>query len=376
MAENDNGQEKTEQPSSKRLLDAKRKGQVPRSKELNSMAVTMMGVVALVMMSHTIGSSLSDMMSQSFVLTREQIFNTHTMGMQLGVGLGQVLLALIPFFLIVIFAAIISSVALGGFSISAEAMTPKLSKLSPLKGMKRIFSPRGLVEMLKAMAKFIFIGGITALLLWTSMGKFLALHGMEIAQALEHLNGMIGGSVILMTATLILIAAIDVPFQLWDHKRQLKMTRQEVRDEMKETDGKPEVKSRIRQLQREMAQKRMMQEVPKADVIVTNPTHFAVALKYDPQKMHAPKLLAKGADLVAMNIRKVGSEAKVPVVESPMLARAIYFHTELNTFIPAGLYLAVARLLAYVFQLRAYRTEGGEYPELPDDLAVPEEYQH
>ncbi|MCU7871249.1 MAG: flagellar biosynthesis protein FlhB [Candidatus Thiodiazotropha sp. (ex Lucinoma borealis)] len=376
MAENDNGQEKTEQPSSKRLLDAKRKGQVPRSKELNSMAVTMMGVVALVMMSHTIGSSLSDMMSQSFVLTREQIFNTHTMGMQLGVGLGQVFLALIPFFLIVIFAAIISSVALGGFSISAEAMTPKLSKLSPLKGMKRIFSPRGLVEMLKAMAKFIFIGGITALLLWTSMGKFLALHGMEIAQALEHLNGMIGGSVILMTATLILIAAIDVPFQLWDHKRQLKMTRQEVRDEMKETDGKPEVKSRIRQLQREMAQKRMMQEVPKADVIVTNPTHFAVALKYDPQKMHAPKLLAKGADLVAMNIRKVGSEAKVPVVESPMLARAIYFHTELNTFIPAGLYLAVARLLAYVFQLRAYRTEGGEYPELPDDLAVPEEYQH
>ncbi|MCU7893463.1 MAG: flagellar type III secretion system protein FlhB [Candidatus Thiodiazotropha sp. (ex Ustalcina ferruginea)] len=376
MAENDNGQEKTEQPSSKRLLDAKRKGQVPRSKELNSMAVTMMGVVALVMMSHTIGSSLSDMMSQSFVLTREQIFDTHTMGIQLGVGLGQVLLALIPFFLIVIIAAIISSVALGGFSISAEAMTPKLSKLSPLKGMKRIFSPRGLVEMLKAMAKFIFIGGITALLLWTSMGKFLALHGMEIAQALEHLNGMIGGSVILMTATLILIAAIDVPFQLWDHKRQLKMTRQEVRDEMKETDGKPEVKSRIRQLQREMAQKRMMQEVPKADVIVTNPTHFAVALKYDPQKMYAPKLLAKGADLVAMNIRKVGDEAKVPVVESPMLARAIYFHTELNTFIPAGLYLAVARLLAYVFQLRAYRTEGGEYPELPDDLAVPEEYQH
>ncbi|MCU7847895.1 MAG: flagellar biosynthesis protein FlhB [Candidatus Thiodiazotropha sp. (ex Lucinoma kastoroae)] len=376
MAENDNGQEKTEQPSSKRLLDAKRKGQVPRSKELNSMAVTMVGVVALVMMSQTIGGSLSDMMSQSFVLTREQIFDTHTMGMQLGGRLGQVLLALIPFFLLVIIAAIVSSVALGGFAISAEAMMPKLSKLSPLKGMKRIFSPRGLVEMLKAMAKFIFIGGITALLLWTSMGKFLALHGMEIAQALEHLNGMIGGSVILMTATLILIAAIDVPFQLWDHKRQLKMTRQEVRDEMKETDGKPEVKSRIRQLQRELAQKRMMQEVPKADVIVTNPTHFAVALKYDPQKMHAPKLLAKGADLVAMNIRKVGNEAKIPVVESPMLARAIFFHTELNTYIPAGLYLAVARLLAYVFQLRAYRTEGGEYPELPDDLAVPEEYQH
>jgi flagellar biosynthetic protein FlhB len=230
--------------------------------------------------------------------------------------------------------------------------------------------------MLKAMAKFIFIGGVTVFLLWVSLDKFLALHGMELPQAMEKLNGLIGWSVILMTSTLILIAAIDVPFQLWDHKRQLKMTRQEVRDELKDTEGKPEVKSRIRQMQREMAQKRMMQEVPQADVIVTNPTHYAVALKYDPQTMHAPKLLAKGADLVAQTIREVGAEAKVPVVESPMLARAIYFHTELNAFIPAGLYLAVARLLAYVFQLRAYRTEGGEYPELPRDLSIPQEYQH
>ncbi|MET0042957.1 MAG: EscU/YscU/HrcU family type III secretion system export apparatus switch protein, partial [Candidatus Thiodiazotropha sp. 6PLUC3] len=186
----------------------------------------------------------------------------------------------------------------------------------------------------------------------------------------------IGWSVILMSATLILIAAIDVPFQLWEHKRQLKMTRQEVRDEMKETEGRPEVKGRIRQLQREMAQRRMMQEVPQADVIVTNPTHYAVALKYDPEAMHAPKLVAKGADLVAQNIRKVGAEHKVPVVESPVLARAIFFHTELNTFIPAGLYMAVARLLAYVFQLKAYSAEGGLYPEMPDDLEVPEEYQH
>jgi flagellar biosynthetic protein FlhB len=179
-----------------------------------------------------------------------------------------------------------------------------------------------------------------------------------------------------MSATLILIAAIDVPFQLWDHKRQLKMTRQEVRDELKETEGRPEVKGRVRQLQREMAQRRMMQEVPQADVIVTNPTHYAVALKYDPESMHAPKLVAKGADLVAQNIRKVGAESKVPVVESPVLARAIYFHTDLNAFIPSGLYMAVARLLAYVFQLRAYQAEGGEYPDMPEDLEVPEEYRH
>ncbi|MCU7916893.1 MAG: flagellar biosynthesis protein FlhB [Candidatus Thiodiazotropha sp. (ex Epidulcina cf. delphinae)] len=376
MAENEDGQEKTEQPSAKRLDDAKRKGQVPRSRELNTMVVTMIGVVSLVAMSRAIGNSLSQMMSRGFVLTREEIFDINAMLAHLGEGVAQVFVALSPFFLLVVLAAIFSSVALGGFSVSAEALTPKLSKLSPLKGMKRVFSARGLVEMVKAMAKFLFIGGATILLLWTSLEKFLALHAMDISQALGHLSGLIGGSVILLTTTLILIAAIDVPFQLWDHKRQLKMTRQELRDEMKETEGKPEVKSRIRQLQREMAQKRMMQEVPKADVIVTNPSHFAVALKYDPERMHAPKLLAKGADLVAFNIRKVGAEAKVPVVGSPMLARAIYYHTELDAFIPAGLYLAVARLLAYVFQLRAYRSEGGDYPELPDDLPVPEAYRH
>ncbi|MEW8507794.1 MAG: flagellar biosynthesis protein FlhB [Candidatus Thiodiazotropha sp.] len=376
MAENENGQEKTEQPSAKRLLDAKRKGQVPRSRELNSMAVTLIGVTTLVVMSRGLGNDFSEMMSRSFVLTHEQIFDINTMVIQLGERFLDMLLALIPFFILVVLAAIFSSVALGGFSISAEALSPKLSKLSPIKGMKRVFSARGLVEMLKALFKFIFIGGITILLLWLSLGKFLSLHGMEIAQALQHLNGLIGWSVILMTSTMILIAAIDVPFQLWDHKRQLKMTRQELRDELKETEGKPEVKSRIRQLQREMAQRRMMQEVPKADVIVTNPTHYAVALQYDPQSMHAPKLLAKGADLVAMNIREVGTEAKVPIVESAMLARAIYFHTELNAFIPAGLYLAVARLLAYVFQLRAYQSEGGEYPVLPEELSIPEEYRY
>jgi flagellar biosynthesis protein FlhB len=182
--------------------------------------------------------------------------------------------------------------------------------------------------------------------------------------------------VILIASTLILVAAIDVPFQLWDHKRQLKMTRQEVREELKETDGRPEVKSRIRQLQHELAQRRMMEEVPKADVIVTNPTHYAVALRYDPDRMKAPKLVAKGADLIALNIRRVGAAAQVPVVESAMLARAIYFHTELDEYIPVGLYLAVAKLLAYVFQLKVYQTDGGDRPHVPEDLPVPEEYRH
>ncbi|MES9834135.1 MAG: flagellar biosynthesis protein FlhB [Candidatus Thiodiazotropha sp. DIVDIV] len=376
MADNENGQEKTEQPSSKRLADAKRKGQVPRSRELNSMAVTLGGVICLVVMSGSVGDSMSEMMSNGFVLTREQIFDINAMTRNLGEGAGKAFFALIPYFLLVIVAAILSSVALGGFSISGESMTPKLSKLSPMKGLKRMFSAKSLVEMLKAMAKFLFIGGTTVLLLRATLDQYLAMHNMEVTPALQHLSSLIGWSIILMSATLILIAAIDVPFQLWEHKRQLKMTRQEVRDEMKETEGRPEVKGRIRQLQRELAQRRMMQEVPQADVIVTNPTHYAVALKYDPETMHAPKLVAKGADLVAQNIRKVGSESKVPVVESPVLARAIFFNTELDAFIPSGLYMAVARMLAYVFQLKAYNTEGGLYPEMPEDLEVPEEYQH
>jgi flagellar biosynthesis protein FlhB len=376
MAENQDGLEKTEQPTAKRLDDAKRKGQVPRSRELNTMAVTLTGVVMLVAMSKQLGNSLSDMMSQSFVITRQEIFDTNAMVSHLAEAVGIVFMSLTPFFLAVIVAAILSSIALGGFAFSGESLTPKLEKLSPLKGIKRVFSMRGLVELFKAMAKFLLIGGITILLLKTTLYRYLALHGMDMHQAISHLNGLIGWSVILLTSTLILIAAIDVPFQLWDHHRQLKMTRQELRDEMKETEGKPEVKSRIRQLQREMAQRRMMQQVPKADVIVTNPTHFAVALKYDPDRMHAPKLVAKGADLVAFNIREVAKEARVPLIESPVLARAIYYHTELDAYIPAGLYLAVAKLLAYVFQLRAYRSRGGERPRMPDDLTVPEEFHH
>lgn len=376
MAENPDGQEKTEQPTAKRLDDARRRGQVPRSRELNTMAVTLAGVVGLVAMSRSLGEGLSAMMSRRFVLTREDIFDANAMVTHLGEGVAEMFLSLAPFFLLIIVAAILSSVALGGFSFSGEALTPKLDKMSPLKGLKRTFSARGLVELLKAMAKFLLIGGITILLLYNTLDRYLSLHAMEVGQALSHLSGLVGWSAILLASGLILIAAIDVPFQLWDHKRQLKMTRQELRDELKETEGKPEVKGRIRQLQREMARRRMMQQVPKADVVVTNPSHYAVALKYDPDRMHAPRLVAKGADLVAMNIREVAREAGVPLVQAPLLARAIYFHTELDAYIPAGLYLAVAKLLAYVFQLRSHRRGGGERPRMPEDLPVPEEFRH
>ncbi len=373
--ENQDGQEKTEQPTPKRLQEAKKKGQIARSRELNTMAVTLIGGIALVTMSSHFGGSLWDLMTNNFTIPRADMYDPMAMPRRFAQAIQDALFMLAPFLLVVVVVAILSSVALGGIAFSGEALAPQLSKLNPLKGIKKLFSLKSLMELLKAMAKFLLVAGATALVLWLTVEDFLHLSQMDLKAAVKEMASLIGWAFVMISSTLILVAAIDVPFQLWEHKRQLKMTRQEIRDEMKETEGRPEVRGRIRSLQREMAQRRMMEEVPKADVIVTNPTHYAVALRYDQARMLAPKVVAKGVNLVAANIRKVGEEHHVPLVEAPMLARALYFNTELGETIPAGLFLAIAKLLAYVFQLRVYQRDGGEEPEFPKDLSIPEELQ-
>lgn len=373
--ENQDGQEKTEQPTSKRLQDAKKKGQVPRSRELNTMAITLLGGGVLVSMSGYFGHGLRELMTTNFTIVRSDMFEPMAMVRRLAGGIEDGVLLLLPFFLAVVTIAIASSVALGGITFSGESLALNFSKLDPIKGMKRVFSLKGLLEVAKAFAKFALVGSATALVLWLTLDDFLNLSHMEMTTAVVQLGSLVGWSFIAIAATLILIAAVDVPFQIWEHKRHLKMTRQELRDELKETEGRPEVRSRIRSLQMELARRRMMEEVPKADVIVTNPTHYAVALRYDQQRMLAPKVVAKGVNLVAANIRKVAEEHAVPVVEAPPLARALYSSTELGQVIPAGLYLAVAKVLAYVFQLRTYRSSGGERPEAPSELPIPEEFQ-
>ncbi len=374
MAENKNGQDKTEEPTAKRLEDSRKKGQVPRSRELNTMAITLVGTLSLVLMSGQMGDGLSQLMGDNFTISRVEVFDSNVMLERLKQATIDSFLLLGPFFIIMPVVAILSSVILGGIAFSTQAMAPKLSKLSPLKGFKRMVSVKSLVELLKTLAKFGLVGGVTALLLNYLIEDFLVLNTMELHQGVSRMGDLIGWSIVLISSTLIFVAMIDVPFQIWDHKKQLKMTRQEIRDEMKETDGRPEVKSRIRQLQHEMAQRRMMDEVPKADVIVTNPTHYAVALRYDQINMGAPKLVAKGADLIAANIRNVATEANVPIIESPILARAIYFSTDLDRAIPAGLYHVVAKLLAYIFQLKVYTEQGGLLPGEPD-LSVPEDFK-
>jgi flagellar biosynthetic protein FlhB len=255
-------------------------------------------------------------------------------------------------------------------------MQPKFSKLNPIKGIKKMFSMHGLMELIKSLGKFLLVGSATVAVLYNWSEDLLHLADLDAKAAIQEGLNIVGWSALILASTLIVMALIDVPFQLWQHNRELKMTQQEVRDELKQTEGRPEVKSRIRRVQFEMAQRRMMQEIPNADVIVTNPTHYAVALRYNPEKTGAPVVVAKGKDLVAANIRELGAANKVPLVEAPALARAIYFNTELQQQIPAALFLAVAQLLAYVFQLRAYQVEGGDIPTPPQEYPVPEEYRH
>ncbi len=371
MAGDDKGQERTEEATPKRLHEAREKGQIPRSRELNTMTLMLAASGGLLFLGGGIVDGLQSLLRHTLQLERKLIFDTQAIPHFLAENTLSTLLSLTPFLVLMVVAALLAPLALGGWSFSPQAMGFKLEKLNPIKGFGRIFAARGLVELIKSLAKFLILALVTALLLWHKADLFLGLGNEPLRPALQHVAGLLGWSFLYLSLALILIAAVDVPFQLWDHARQLKMTRQEVRDEMKETDGRPEVKQQIRRMQREMAQRRMMQEVPRADVIVTNPTHFAVALRYDQNKMRAPRVVAKGADLVALNIRAKGHEHNVPILSAPPLARALFHSTEINQEIPAGLYHAVAQVLAYIYQLRSR----GQQPvgEPLADLPIPDE---
>lgn len=376
MAEESSGQEKTEQPTPKRLNDAREKGQVPRSIEFTTVMVLMASAIALMFIGENIIESLGNVMSHSFSFSRNDIFDptaiTHhvihaveTISFDVGIFLG-----------ITVLAALIAPASIGGWNFSAQAMGPKFEKLNPLKGLKRIFGPQGLIELVKALGKFVLVGTFSVLILWNLRDQLLTLGMQEVHVAMASLGSIVLWVFLAISSTLILIALIDVPFQHWNHNRQLKMTKQELKDESKETDGNPEVKSRVRRLQVELSQSRMMQEVPDADVIITNPTHYAVALKYNQVGSGAPYVVAKGADLIAQQIRIVGEANEVPILSAPPLTRAIYFSTEIGEEIPSGLYIAVAQVLAFVFQLRRYTQRGGNQPQLnTEDLPIPDEYK-
>ncbi len=373
MAENEDGQERTEQATPKRLDDARKKGQVPRSRELASLGMMVMAAVSLSAMGGGMVKGLADVVRMSLDADRARIFNP-TGGLDLLIDmLMRSFWILLPFLSVMMVTAIVVSVVLGGVAFSLQAIAFKLNKINPLSGLKRIFAVRGLVEMFKSLLKFILIGSVGLGLMAHFSSHIVGLGRQSIESGLSDSGHMLAWSFILLSTTLILIAAIDVPFQLWDHAKKLKMTHQEIKDENKNIEGKPEVKSRIRTMQRQISQGRMMAEIPTADVVITNPSHYAVALRYDAGKMAAPIVVAKGLELVAGHIRTVAEANGVPLFEAPPLARALYYSTEINAPVPAGLYLSVAQILAYVYQLKASR-QAGSAPNRPDKFEVPDEF--
>ncbi|MDJ0833271.1 MAG: flagellar biosynthesis protein FlhB [Gammaproteobacteria bacterium] len=366
MAEHDTSQEKTEQPTPKKLREAKQQGQIPRSRELNSMSIMVIGASGLLLFGAFMLKSLSQMMSTGFSLTRAEILDKQTLFLRFEQAFWDALAGITPFLALMTIVAILTPLLLGGWAFSVEQIAFKPDRLNPISGLKRIFSAKGLMELVKAMAKFILVSVIAVAFLWSQADTFLNLGNEPFIQGLTHAAWLFGFSFLVMSLALVLIAAIDVPFQIWDHSQKLKMTLQEVRDEMKETEGRPEVKSKVRALQQEMAQRRMMEDVPSADVIITNPTHYAVALKYDPDSMAVPVIVAMGKDLIAFKIREIGIESGVEIFEAPPLARALFAHGKLGQEIPGQLYYAVAQVLAFVFQLQQARQHGFDLPDRPD----------
>lgn len=374
MAE-DSSEDRSEEPTAKKKQQSMEKGQVARSKEFSATLVMFIAGVTAYFSGPLFLDALIGMAKKSFAFDPGVFTNTLSMAQNLKGFILQLAPLLITFMLALTASALAAAIIIGGWNFSMKALAPKFSNMDPIKGIKKLFSVNGLMELAKALGKFVIIGGAGALWIRMHWHEYLDMSLMgandAIMQGLEHL---LIGFLILVAATAI-ISIVDVPFQIIQNANKLKMTKQEVKQEYKDSEGKPEIKQKVRQLQREMSNRRMMGEVPDADVVITNPTHFAVALRYKMEKDSAPLLLAKGGDELAFKIREIAEFHKVTIVESPLLCRAIYYTTKLDKEIPHGLYKAVAQVLAYVFQLNEFRKGEADRPHLPKNFDIPSEYK-
>lgn len=374
MAED--SEDKTEQATDKRLEDAKEKGQLPRSKEIASAAVLVVACIGLLLFGSSFMTDFSNVMRRSFSLEPRDYAEPEFLFPALMRSLGEVLGSLLPFMLMVWVAVVIASGLLGGWHITWSSIAPKANRLSPMAGLKRMFGMQSWVELAKSILKVFLVGLVAYWVLKAHFPELSQLNLKDIRLALKAGGSLVLWSLLWIALTLVLVVAIDVPYQIWHHQKQLRMTKQEVKDEYKETEGRPEVKGKIRQLQREASQRRMMEQIPQADVVLTNPTHYAVALKYDAKKRGAPKVIAKGVDLMAEQIKTIALAHRVHLVESPPLARALYHTTKLEREIPDELYVAVAQILAYVYQLKNFEQGKGRRPRAPTNLPIPDNMQY
>jgi len=373
MAEHESGQERSEEPTPKRQQDAKKKGQMARSRELNTMISLLVGAGGLIIFGSTMISRLSEQMTSYLTMSPVGMDSPEVFTATVGGALGNGILICVPFFVLLLVSVFVGPLAMGGWAFSPSSMAFKIEKVNPLKGLAKMASAKSLMELAKALGKFFLVSAIATVVIWQIFDQLLLLASKDIKTALNDFASIAGLSFLSFCTALIVIAAVDVPFQLWEHKRQLKMTKQEIKDESKDSEGRPEVKSQVRMLQREMSQRRMMDNVPTANVVITNPTHYAVALKYDDDGPRAPVVVAKGKGEIAQRIRKLAAEHNVVTFSAPPLARAIYASTEIDSEIPAQLYLAVAQVLAYVYQLKLPVVPGEPSPQPPTNIPIPSE---
>ena len=376
MAE-DSGQERTEEPTDKKISESRKKGQVARSKELGTTFVLIFSAIALLLYGPAIAKGLYNIMGRGLTLNRNETYDTTKMFSVWGEMFSELFFPMAMFVFIITIAGIVGNTLLGGYNFSWEAAAPKASKMSPMKGIKRMLGPQAAIELVKSILKFVLVAGFAILLIQMFFYEILHLSIEQIPSSIIHSLEILAWMFLALSCTMIIISAIDAPYQSYNHHKQLKMTLQEVKDEYKNSEGDPQIKARIRRTQREMSQRRMMQDVPDADVVVTNPTHYSVALKYDTEKAGAPIVLAKGVDELAMQIRKIAKGNEVPIVESPILTRSLYHTTEVGDQIPDQLFTAVAQVLAYVFQLKRYQKGRGRKPtNLSKNLPIPDDVKH
>jgi flagellar biosynthesis protein FlhB len=365
--------EKTESPSPRRLEQAREEGRAPHSRELASFSVLCSAIIGLAILGEPIAAAMRRDLKAGLTFDHNLVLHPEWMTERLGEMSFSTVGALLPWLGGIFLFGSLVPLTMSGFLFSTKNFMPDFSRLSPARGLGNMVSLSGLMELIKAILKALLIGGLASWFLWSSEGTALGLANLDVGQGVATGMDLLRRCMYVLLGGLALIVAIDVPFQLWRHNDSLKMTREELKQEAKETDGDPHVKARIRQQQRAAAKRRMMSEVPKADFVVTNPTHYAVALKYDPTTMRAPRVVAKGGDLIALNIREIAEKHSIPILEQPPLARSLYKHTHLEQEIPPALYSAVAEVLAYIFQLRAFESGTGAYPNKPRTVDVPVE---
>ena len=373
----DEGQEKTEEPTARRLSKAREEGQIARSTEITIAASVISVAIYLFLFGNSLLGNVANIFAQGLVFDSLAVLEPQVAAGRLGDAMIEALLSILPILVLTGVVVLACSGLIGGYNFSWKSLQPKASKFNPIAGLKRIFGMQALVKLGTSVAKAVLVGGVTYFLIDASITDFAEISLMALEPGLTASAAILTTAFLVASSTLIIIALIDAPYQVYQHNEKMKMSLKEVKDERKDTEGSPEVKQRIRQKQREVSAARMLDAVAEADVVITNPEHFAVALAYDPSSEDPPKVVAKGADLMADRIRERAGEEGVPLFQSPVLARALFFTTEIEAFIPEPLFEAVAQVIAYIFNInsinRSNTLRDKPTPRVPDNMVFDSE---